>query len=518
MYISKFHFCRTRDAKSQPDQMMRPALSVLAGSEPASSNTVGSWTRKATTGSNRISPELISALKDFTLEHRDPSLPCKVIPLPRDAVFSGREDMLANIRQALLPLLDKTGSESSGSLEEFAPLLNVYSLSGPGGMGKTSIANEFVHRYESQFDAVFWVTADEETKLFTSFRDIAVKLGIITETDGKDLPAIRETLLAWLANPLRSYQHMDHIKPEPVSWLLVFDNVGNTKLLEDFWPKDAAGSVLVTCRNPLIKNLLYMRNTGAVIPEMLEEEGVALLLRLTGRENDENDVSLASQVVQTLGRYPLAISQMAGVIFARDLSFREFLEMYSEEAERREILGVSEGQSASLHRYNQTLSTVWALDDMKSGSALLQVISLLDPDSIPESLLDKNPACADWDRYPSNSWEYSEARSELISRSLIYRNRDKQTLRVHRLIQDTVRAQMDEVTFNEVYSRTLDMIGARWPKVFKGFGNVQTDWKKNSELWPHTLSLFKYRARFNQSGSEFSVSMKRMEFALDVAM
>lgn len=465
-----------------------------------------------------MNADIISALKDFTLEHRDPVLPCRVIPLPRDAVFSGREDMLANIRQALLPLLDKTASDSNSSFEELAPLLNVYSLSGPGGMGKTSIANEFVHRYESEFDVVFWVTADEETKLFASFRDMSIKLGIVTETDSRDLPAIRETLLAWLANPLRSYQHMDHVKPEPVSWLLVFDNVGSTKLLEDFWPKDAAGSVLVTCRNPLIKNLLYMRNTGAVIPEMLEEEGMALLLRLTGREHDESDVNLARQVVQTLGRYPLAISQMAGVILARDLSFREFLEMYSEEVERREILDVSEGQSASLRRYNQTLGTVWALDDMKAGRALLQVISLLDPDSIPETLLDKNPACADWERYPRNSWEYTQARAELISRSLIYRNRDKQTLRVHRLIQDTVRAQMDEATFNEVYSRVLDMIGARWPKVFKGFGNVQTDWKQNSELWPHTLSVFKYKDRFDSTTCGFATAIKRMELTLDVSM
>jgi hypothetical protein len=86
---------------------------------------------------------------------------------------------------------------------------------------------------------------------------------------------------------------------------------------------------------------------------------------------------------------------MSGVILARDLSFNEFLELYSEETERREMLGISEGQSASLRRYNQTLGTVWALDDLKEGRALLEVISFLDPDSIPESLLEKNPACMD---------------------------------------------------------------------------------------------------------------------------
>jgi hypothetical protein len=268
----------------------------------------------------------------------------------------------------------------------------------------------------------------------------------------------------------------------------------------------------------MIKSSIYLRNTGTVVPELLEEEGISLLLRLTGRESDEDDVKQAPDVVRVLGRYPLAIAQMSGVILARDLSFNEFLELYSEETERREILGISEGQSASLRRYNQTLGTVWALDDLKEGRALLQVISFLDPDSIPESLLEKNPACDDWDRYPRTSLEYSKARAELLSRSLIYRNRDKKTLRVHRMIQDTVRAQMDDATFNEVYSRTLDMLSARWPRVFKGFGNVQTDWKQNAELWAHTLSLFKYRDRFDPAAATLAAAITRMDFTLDVLM
>ena len=440
------------------------------------------------------------------------------IPLPRDPAFSGREDALASIRHALLVSVQEPENEPNGSLSEMVPPLNVYSLCGPGGMGKTSIANEFVHRYEKEFDAIFWITADEETKLFNSFREIALKLGIIANADGRDLPAIRETLLAWLANPLRSYEHMDHVKPERASWLIVFDNVDHADTLEDFWPKEAAGSVLVTCRDQFVKSSIYLRNTGIIVPELREEEGIALLLRLTSRESDKDDVMQAPDVVRTLGRYPLAIAQMSGVILARDLSFKEFLELYSQNMERREMLVISEGQSSSLRRYNQTLGTVWALDDLKEGRALLEVISFLDADSIPESLLEKNPACMDWDRYPKTSMEYSKARAELLSRSLIYRNRDRKTLRVHRLIQDTVRTQMDDATFNEVYARVLDMLGARWPRVFKGFGNVQTDWQQNAQLWAHVLSLVKHRDRFDPVAAHLATAIERMDFTLDVLM
>ncbi len=77
---------------------------------------------------------------------------------------------------------------------------------------------------------------------------------------------------------------------------------------------------------------------------------------------------------------------------------------------------------------------------------------------------------------------------------------------------------MDAATFNEVYSRVLDMLGARWPRVFKGFGNVQTDWQQNAELWAHVLSLFKHRDRFNAAAAQLVTAIKRMDFTLDVLL
>lgn len=483
-----------------------------------STSNKASWTKQATTGSEKINADLIAALKDFTIEQRDPILPCRHVPFPRDAAFSGREGILMNIRHTLIVAAQESSSDSESGSSDIALPLNVYSLCGPGGMGKTSIANEFVHKHGKEFDAVFWVAADQESKLFDSFREISLKLGIVTESDGKDPAAIRETFLAWLANPLKSYQHMDHAKPERATWLMVFDNVDRADTLEEFWPKEAAGSVLVTCRDPLVKSSIHLRNSGIVVPELSDEEGVALLLRLTGRESDHNDVESAPEIVQALGKYPLAIAQMSGVIMARDLTFGEFLGLYSEETERREIIDTSEGQSASLRRYNQTLSTVWALDDLKEGRALLEVISFLDPDSIPETLLEKNPACADWERYPQTTGQYSKARAELLSRSLIYRNRDKKTLRVHRLIQDTMRTQMTDETFNEVYSRVVDMLRARWPIVLHGFGNIQTHWKQNAELWAHCLSAFRYNERFDPKTADLDLRIKWMNLTLDILM
>lgn len=99
--------------------------------------------------------------------------------------------------------------------------------------------------------------------------------------------------------------------------------------LKEFWPKKATSLVLVTCQDPSIKSFIYLRNTRIVVPKMSEEEGIALLLRFTGRESDKNYVKQAPKVVRDLGRYRLAIAQMSGFILARDLSFKEFLAFYS---------------------------------------------------------------------------------------------------------------------------------------------------------------------------------------------
>ncbi|PVH86053.1 hypothetical protein DL98DRAFT_650543 [Cadophora sp. DSE1049] len=58
---------------------------------------------------------------------------------------------------------------------------------------------------------------------------------------------------------------------------------------------------------------------------------------------------------------------------------------------------------------------------------------------------------------------------------------------------------MDDPTFNEVYSRALDML-------------------RNAELWDHTLSLFKYRDRFDPVAASLATAIDRMDFTLDILM
>jgi hypothetical protein len=73
------------------------------------------------------------------------------------------------------------------------------------------------------------------------------------------------------------------------------------------------------------------------------------------------------------------------------------------------------------------------------------LISLLDPDDIPESLLNRQ----DLNRlkledYPRNTSDYHEAKRLLLSQSLIRQDNKAQKLSIHSIVQDTIEAAMDE--------------------------------------------------------------------------
>src|SRR5262249_54283145 len=144
---------------------------------------------------------------------------------------------------ALIPNI----SSENGRLKAFA-------LCGPGGIGKTEIAAEFVHRVHAQeeFDAIFWVRANDNGHIFDDFKSIATKLGLVNENsvELRNPDKIRDRVLHWLKHPVRSTLRSNTKEREYASWLIVFDDVINSYIIEDYYPNGYPGSVLITTRDP----------------------------------------------------------------------------------------------------------------------------------------------------------------------------------------------------------------------------------------------------------------------------
>lgn len=221
-----------------------------------------------------------------------PLLPCYSIPYGRNKRFFGREVALSKIREALSPKQIATIADPMTNPRTFA-------IYGPGGMGKTQVACEFVYRHRDEFDAIFWVHAETEIRLMEDFNAIALKLGLVEKdsSDARDYGYTREVVKRWLLNPRRQLQDD---KSARANWLLVYDNVEDPKLINKFWPYDGPGSVLVTSRSPFSWAFSWL-----LIPFQLEESK-AFLLYLTGRDEIQDEEAIA--ISDKLGGLPLALS------------------------------------------------------------------------------------------------------------------------------------------------------------------------------------------------------------------
>ena len=391
--------------------------------------------------------------------------PCKSVQLPcvllnassKNENFCGREDILERLAAELLPSKSMV-TASNTALKQFV-------LCGMGGIGKTEIAHEFTRRHRTAFDAVFWVTADEVSKLNHHYQEISLALGLEDSSDCKSQIVSREIVKGWLSNPRRHLSGYDELNQSDqasseATWLLVFDNADDPMILADYWPQ-GSGSVLITSRDPLAKCMFTGRTSGLDLGPLTKQDGLSLFNHLTNR-TDESEANTAKRISDALGGVPLAISQMAGIIRGHELTLSEFLELYTDHEEHANLYKTK--FDADLIPYPHSLSTVWAFEKLKPlARQLLEIISFLDPDFIGEDLLIEASAVLLSDSAQLKKSAYVEARTDLLQSSLVQRDKLRHQLSVHRIVQDVIMATMDDVKKRFMFDLIVRTLWASWP-------------------------------------------------------
>ncbi|KAL8327943.1 hypothetical protein RB597_003991 [Gaeumannomyces tritici] len=401
-----------------------------------------------------------------------PSFPLYLVPVARNREFFGRRNELAAIEKFFFD--EDENRDSPGN-----SLARTFAICGPGGMGKTQVAGEFVYTRKDRFDVIFWVHADSSAKLYDEFSRLAVELGLVARdsTDARDPIIIRDLVKGWLADPVKDGG------ATAAFWLLVFDNVDDMEVLEGFWPLDGPGCVLFTSRDPLAMESTYLADTGIDLQPFSARESSSFLEKLTLKKGD------SSAIHARLGGLPLAMTQMASVIIHRDLSYSEFVQSY-DELTRREELFQSQYSKPGREDYEKSIWTVWALESLKHGRSLLEVLSMLDPNGILEGLLTNEAAKpVQLKTFPKTPTEYQKARTELLQSSLISKDNSSKRIVIHRLIQDTARSKMTTAQFNETFDASLHLVSSMWPYEKFGWRHGVARWARCEELFPHVVTL-----------------------------
>ncbi|KAL1638137.1 hypothetical protein SLS58_008974 [Diplodia intermedia] len=412
-----------------------------------------------------------------------PLLPCHFVPFGANPNFHGRHLALAAIEEALLsPSSSPLSSSNPALATKGATNPRTFAICGPGGMGKTQVALEFVSRHRHAYDAVFWVHAADGSKLAADFNAIALRLGLVAagSADARDHAHTRELVKRWLVEPRRRLK--DPHSP-PASWLLVYDGVEEAAAIDDFWPYDGPGAVLVTSRNPFSWTACW-----PLVP-FTAAEATDFLLRLTGRNGDAATRAAVAAVSRRLGGLPLALTQMAGVITYRGMTFDEFIQAYNERESRQELLEATPDTSLRGPGYEHNLASVWALENLRRGATLLNALSMLDCDGITERLLSENLGKVDLPGFPSTREEYQMAKDELLQSSLITANRFQKKFLVHRTVQDVARTRMSKEQFRDTFMAGVRMVSALWPFESFTWRHGVRRWSVCEELFPHVLKL-----------------------------
>ena len=340
-------------------------------------------------------PELRRVQAAVLAQEPLPSAVSSVLPTnlpPRNRSFVGREDPLTEVCTVL---------------DDDARRPRAVALVGLPGVGKTELALELAHRRRRIGRVAWWIAAEDPAGTATGLADLAAALGIVAYERGEDTHAAL-------------WAELDRAP----GWVLVFDNADDPALLEPFLPAARHGDVVITSRNPAWRRLAR----PVTVAPLSRAESVRYVVSRTGDAAAEAD-TLAEQ----LGDLPLALEQACAYIEQTGMSVTDYVELFRE---RRESLLLRDPLDS-----RPTVATTWGLafDRVHQRSPraveLLETMAFLAPDAVAVATLRRLGP----DGF-ADELDLHEALAELLRLSLV--DRDAGIVRVHRLVQDVVRARM----------------------------------------------------------------------------
>ncbi|MEU6139326.1 FxSxx-COOH system tetratricopeptide repeat protein [Streptomyces sp. NPDC047081] len=329
---------------------------------------------------------------------------------PRNPDFTGREDLLEELHRRLL--------------RDRGAAVVPQSLYGLGGVGKTSLAVQYLYRWMTEYDVVWWISAEQTAQISASLAELAPHLGVpagpdVASTVGSTLEALRFG---------RPYSN----------WLLVLDNAESPEEIRPFLPTGGPGTVLITSRNP--------HWTGIARPlevDVFTRAESKSLLR--GRSSGVGDAD-ADRLAEALGDLPLAIEQAAAWHAETGMPVDEYLGLLAEK--RVHLL-----RETALAPGRQPVTAAWniSLDRLESehpaAYRLLQICSLYAPGPIPRALFKSPPGTAlapELDPVLGDPIRLGQVIREIGRFSLARVDPHGSSLQMHRLVQAVVSSRMSE--------------------------------------------------------------------------
>lgn len=396
------------------------------------------------------------------------------IPYPRNPFFTGREDILQQLRAAL-------------SRRETAILSQSYTLSGLGGIGKTQTAIEFAYRYAEDYSAVFWISA-ETAESFTASAIAIAELLNLPEKQDQEQRRIVAAVTHWLSS------HTD--------WLLICDNVEDPAPLKSIMPAARHGSLIITSR----RQALGLTARTLNLEQMTPEEGLRFLLcraRLLDPTSSPDhlrlqEIAAAREIVAEMDGLPLALDQAGAYIEATRCSLSDYLQLLKAVPLRL----LDEREAHADHPASVARTFALAFEQLEqSYPAAIEIVTVcafLAPEAIPETFFNEGATYLgpDIEKLAADTFQFQDAIKALLAYSLIQRNAETYTITIHRLVQAVLRGRLPEAEQRIWAGRVMEAMA----HLFLSDEYTQVNyWQTCEQLLPHALACLTLSEPWNEN-------------------
>lgn len=321
------------------------------------------------------------------------------VPRQRQGDFMGREEYIQQLRNALQP---GQGAQ---------PVV----LHGPAGVGKRTVALEYLNRFRADYDVVWWMPAD-------GVEDVERELVLLSE----ELDASRRSsprAIQALRDLLGRQERGDRL-------LLVYDDARDPTGIESLIITSPRTHVLITSEYPDWTRLAH----PVCIEPPSTEEAVRYLKHKAPQLTDE----LARRLAELGETLPQVLDQMASYLKSTGRPPQAAVEELAEEIENRQAVGLE-------LQYAVWQSVVEDLGKERPASLdLLRMLTALSPEGAGWDLLE-SPAALEFLGLPEGAEgkrQLGFAAKGLISRSQGHRGQNGKRLTAARAILSAQRREL----------------------------------------------------------------------------
>jgi TIR domain/Tetratricopeptide repeat/NB-ARC domain len=353
---------------------------------------------------NEQRDRIIAAVQGRSQALRPPPRPFVGVP-PRIANFTGREAVLDRIDQ----LLNGSGQAPNNP----KALIGRVAIHGLGGIGKTTIAIEYAHRFRDLYAGVHWCSAETRAGLVEALAALGRQFG--AQEDAKSDP--ERTAAATLSR----------LSEQRATWLLIYDNVHAPDDIAELLPQ-AGARVLITSRFSDWANWADEIVLDVFSPADAEQ----FLLKRADRRAEAG----TKQLAQTLGYLPLALDHAAAYCRRAQIGFADYA------AKAASLISSAPRAARNLRSVAATFTMAIeaVIDECPTAEKLIAFLAYCAPQPIPLPLISH--------AFPSDA-QRDEAIARLSEASLLKHERPPEDslpagVVLHRVVQTVARSWAEE--------------------------------------------------------------------------